>query len=100
MCVCVSVARGWEGGLLMLHSAEWRRELGGVVRLRGGRRLGVSVPDERMADNPHDEHLGAEMAVCVCVCERRRLARRGKVRFAASRYMNPSLPVVLLINMM
>lgn len=38
---------------------------------RGGRRLGVSVADERITDNPHVEHLGAEMAA--------RSARRRKV---------------------
>lgn len=42
----------------MLHAAERQCELGGG---REKRRVSVGLM-KRIADNPHDEHLGAEIA--------------------------------------
>lgn len=87
------------GGILMLHAAEWRCELGA-----GGRRGGevgdylVSVCLMKESQIIPTMSTWALRWPCACVCvrerRRRRSARRGKVRFAASRNMNPALPAV------
>lgn len=52
---CVQHHRGSEGKST-LHAAEWQVELG------GGKEESVSAClMKRIADNPHDEHLGAEI---------------------------------------